>query len=137
MEKFKDTSTSGTFTQEAIGLTASLATINELQKKNGPQHIWNIGQRLIDGLRDIINRHSVEANVFGEPLPPMPRLMFTYSDEKKNKRATDLFFSEIIKRGVFMVEWHMAFVNLSHTEKDIDEALDVCDRVMKIVKEKI
>jgi len=137
MEKFKDTPTSGTFTQEAAGLTASLATINELQQKNGPQHIWNMGQRLIDGLNDIIDRHSVEAKAFGEPLPPMPRLMFTYSDEKKNKIVTDLFFSEIMKRGVFMVEWHMAFINLSHTEKDIDEALEVCDRVMKIVKKTI
>ena len=70
-------------------------------------------------------------------MPPRPRLLFTYPDEEKNKRATDLFFSEIMKRGVFMVEWHMAFINLSHTEKDIDEALDVCDRVIKIVKEAI
>lgn len=46
------------------------------------------------------------------------------------------FFGECIRYGLYFSRWHVAFVNYSHKEKDIDEALDICDFVMGKVKDK-
>jgi glutamate-1-semialdehyde aminotransferase len=44
------------------------------------------------------------------------------------------FFSECIRHGLFLSAWHVGFVNYSHHNKDIDEALDICDFVMAKTK---
>jgi len=41
------------------------------------------------------------------------------------------FYRGAIARGVFMVHWHMLFMNYSHTDADIDEVLNRCRDAMK------
>jgi len=125
--KISETPTAGTFNVEALSMAASLATIRELELRDGPEYLDRLGRRFLDGLKQIIENQGVEADPRPNPLPCMPQLFFTDKDENRRQRLQDAFYGEVIKRGLFFVAWHMSFIMLSHTEADIDEALNICE----------
>ena len=136
MDRFPETPTGGTFNVEALSMAAALATLKELREKNVVDHLWKLGQHLIDGLNKICRDHDMlEAKAYADPVPSMPR--FTWSPDVNNDMshpAHQYFFGECFRYGLFFCPWHVAFINYSHTEKDIDEALDICDYVMAKTK---
>jgi len=136
MQRWDETPTSGTFSIEALSIAAALATIREVKEKNVVQHLWRQGQRLIDGLNEICARHGMEQpKAYADPVPSMPR--FTWKPGRGNDMSDPVhqyFFGQCLRYGLFFCPWHVAFVNYSHTDKDIDEALDICDFVMAKTK---
>ena len=136
MDRFPETPTGGTFNVEALSIAAAIATLKELKEKNVVDHLWKRGQQLIDGLNKICQDHIMEeAKAFADPVPSMPR--FTWTPDIINAMshpAHQYFFSECYRYGLFFCPWHVAFVNFSHTEKDINEVLDICDYVMAKTK---
>ena len=132
MDRFPETPTAGTFSVEALSIAAAASTIREIKEKNVVAHLHKVGQRLIDGLKKIRLDHGMEeVRVYADPVPSMIR--FTWAPDGGNDcdhPAHHYFFSECFRYGLFFCPWHVAFVNYSHTEKDIDEALDICDFAM-------
>ncbi|HBR19826.1 MAG: hypothetical protein A2Y13_12840 [Planctomycetes bacterium GWC2_45_44] len=138
MEGMTKTPTIGTFSVEALSITAALATLKELKEKNVVEHLWRVGQRLIDGLNQICRDYNMDGPVaFADPVPSIFR--FTWDPKMGNNcthPAHNYFFGECIRYGLFFSNWHVGFVNYSHSNKDIDEALDICDFVMAKTKRK-
>lgn len=135
MERWNETPTSGTFSVEALSIAASNATLREIQEKDVVSHLWKMGQRLIDGLNKICRDHGMEeAQAFADPVPSMPRFTWSPGKGHSDHPAHEYFFSECMKYGLFFSSWHVGFVNYSHTSRDIDEALDICDFVMGRIK---
>jgi len=138
MEEWRSTPSSGTFFVEGLSIAASIATLRELKEKNVVPHLYKMGQRLIDGLQRIIDDHQMsEPKVYADPVPSMPR--FTWHPNEGNKSehpAHNYFFEQCIRHGLFFCPWHVTFVNFSHTESDIDEALEICDFAMDKTKRK-
>jgi len=136
MEKITETSTAGTFSVEALAIAAAVATLKEFKEKNVVAHLWKVGQRLLDGLTEICQRYGIEkVKAYPDPVPSMPRLSWkpgapTIVDDPVHQ----YFFAECIRYGLFFCSWHVAFVNFSHQNRDIDEALDICDFVMAKTK---
>lgn len=132
MERIMETPTSGTFCVEALSIAASVETLKELKEKNVISHLYKMGHRLIDGLNKICQDHKMdEPLAYPDPVDPIIR--FTWQPSAGNNcqhPAHQYFFSECFRYGLFFCPWHVAFVSYSHTEKDIDEALDICDFVM-------
>jgi glutamate-1-semialdehyde aminotransferase len=132
----------GTFSVEGLSLAASLATLKEIKNNNVVPHLYKMGQRLIDGLNDIFQKYGMhEARAYGDPVPSMPRLQWregTIANGVQLIKDEDFhfFFSELLKHGVYLSSWHVAFMNFSHQEKDVDEALEICDYVMGLTKQK-
>ena len=137
MEYMPKTPNSGTFASEALSITASLATLKEFKEKDVPAHMAKIGQRLINGLNDIIVRHKMEGIVaYGDPVPAMPRLEWKESKELSNHQARNYFSNQCYRYGLFFHKWHVAFIMYSLKEKDVDQSLDICDMAMKKTKKK-
>ena len=134
MEQIINNATPGTFNVEALSIAAAIATVQELREKDVPSHLMRMGQRLIDGLNEIANRYGIEAKAFPDPIAAMPNFRFTHPDKDTAKRAHTAFYSEVIRRGLFLSDWHMGFTCFSHQEQDIDQALDICDSVLKSLK---
>lgn len=137
MDKMAETPTAGTFSVEAVGLTASLATINELEQRNVPAHLEKLGVRFIDGFNKIAVGTDVEAEARPVPTPCMPQIFFTDSREEKRKKAHEAFFQGVMRRGLFLSGWHQAFIMASHTEAAIDEALNICADAMDDAKKAV
>lgn len=138
MDKFLETPTAGTFSVEALSVAASLATIREITERNVVAHLWKQGQRLIDGLEKICLAHGMEEpKAFPDPVPSMPRFTWHPNEGNKCEHPDHIFFFEQCCRyGLFFCSWHVAFVNYSHRNKDIDEALEICDFVMAKTKKR-
>jgi glutamate-1-semialdehyde 2,1-aminomutase len=135
MELMAQTPNSGTFANEALSMTASLVTLKEFKEKDVPGHMAKMGQRLIDGLNNIVTDHKMDGPIaYGDPVSAMPR--FTWEEGKVlfDNPVQNYFFSQCYRYGLFFHPWHVAFVNYSHTEKDIDQALEICDFAMEKTK---
>lgn len=136
MEQWWETPTAGTFSVEALSIAAAAATLEELREKRVVAHLWKMGQRLIDGLTQICESHGMEEpKAYADPVPSMPR--FTWHPGEGNRcdhPAHQYFFSQCFRYGLFFCPWHVAFVSYSHKERDIDEALGICDFVMAKTK---
>ncbi len=147
MDAVVQTTVSATYFPSTLGISAALATIDVMEKKDVINHLWCIGRELADGLRSIVAQKKVTAHIMGES--PMPFLVF--GDSKNYERlwyeeiyrngdpGTDkdrllmyTFFNETIKRGVFFHPRHHWFTCFSHTEKDVEQTLEVADQCLDI-----
>ena len=146
------TTISGTYFPSTFGIAAALATIQELEDTNAIDHMWKIGKQLSDGLKDLIESRKVKAEVIGVPI--MPFLIFgDKADYKKtwyekiyeegdpgteeDKRLTNVFYSETIKRTVFFHPRHHWFSCLSHTDEDVKKTLQVAEQALDIAKKSV
>ena len=138
MEAMATTPSVGTFSVEAMGVTASLETLREMKEKNVVGHLWNVGQRFIDGLNQICKIYQIdEMKAEADPVPSV--FKFAWNSQLANNYKEPIpnyFFGECLRYGLFLSPWHVGFVNYSHSNKDIDEALDICDFVMAKTKRK-
>ena len=132
MATFDQTPTAGTFSQEALSIAASLATLKELDEKPVVEHLYKMGQRLIHGLQRICLEHDMERpKAYPDPVPSMPR--FTWHPDDGNRSDDPVhqyFFEQCFRYGLFFCPWHVAFMNYSHRNRDIDRALEICDFAM-------
>lgn len=142
MDEMPKAGIAGTFSVEGLSLAAARTTLSEIKTKNVVEHIHAMGQRFIDGLNEICARHGrSESRAYGDPVPSMPRLQWREGSvvagiQHIPDEDCDYFFSELYRYGLFFSKWHVGFINYSHQEKDIDEALEICDFAMAKTKAK-
>ncbi len=119
----------GTFNGNAIACAAGLATLAELRKPGIYQRLFATGARLRDGLAAAVARSGLAAQVSGEP--PVFDLFFTdrpvvdyratlTADRDRIKR----FNQELVRRAVVKAV-NKIYVSLAHTERDVDETVDI------------
>ena len=48
-----------TFGGDAISLAGALATIKVMQEKNVMEHVWRLGQIMLDGIKASVEKHGV------------------------------------------------------------------------------
>jgi glutamate-1-semialdehyde-2,1-aminomutase len=113
---------SATFFPNTFPMVAALATIKEIQDKNGIEFMWKQGTRLVKGFENLINDYGIEAKMIG--LPVIPMLKITYNNPEKNETAKNIFFSDAIGKGIFLHPSHHWFLSLAHTDKDVDDTLN-------------
>jgi glutamate-1-semialdehyde 2,1-aminomutase len=118
---------SATYHGDTASMAAALATLAILDRECVPDHLWRLGERLIEGLNEAAGRHGVSAIAYGEPLPPMPFLRFTDPDAARNDRVRAAFFAEVLARGILLHPRHLWFISQAHRDEDIDRTLECCD----------
>jgi len=147
---------SATFAPGKLGMVAALETIKQLEDKSVMDHLHYVGQKLCDGLKDLIENKNVKAAVYG--MPQLPFLMFgdkeintamlnsqsmvaavnvgssasANKEVEKAKRMTELFYSETVKRGIFFHPGHHWFTCYSHTDEDIKKTLKASEESLDI-----
>jgi glutamate-1-semialdehyde aminotransferase len=119
MEPSADVWVAATFHGELTGCAAAMATLDEMEEKDGVRTLWRRGERLAEGLLQVMREASVEATMLG--MGPMPLLRFAEGQEELSTR----FYSECVQRGVYFSPGHVWFLCLSHTDDVIDETLNV------------
>ena len=122
---------SATYHGETASMAAALATLDFVEQHPVAEHVWQLGERLINGLNELAARNGVPALAFGEPLPPMPFLRFTVGDAALNERVKAAFYRAVFARGVLLHPRHLWFVSYAHTQSDIDRTLSVADAALR------
>jgi len=109
----------GSFWCSAVSMAAAVATLDELERIDGPARMRAMGLRLRDGIA--AQAASVGIGVRQSGPPQMPTLLF---DDDPDFKKGELFTREALKRGVFLHPKHNMFLSTAHTEADIDFALE-------------
>ncbi len=125
-ERFREAATqvftTGSFWCGAVPMAAAVATLTELRRIDGPEHMRAMGQRLRDGLAERARHHGVAIDQSG-PVQ-MPTVLFDGDVEWKRGFA---FCAEVLRHGAYMHPKHNMFLSCAHTAADIDRVLDAAD----------
>lgn len=143
MERFaRDVNHSGTFNSNVISMAATAASLKELQKDDGAvyRHMEQIGQSLIDGIREIAARLDKPLLVQG--LPTAFHLSFTelpaikeYRDYAQHcdKERYGNFVLAMLKQGVRLVGRGIWYISAAHTPAHVDKTLAAVETALKEV----
>ncbi len=118
---------SATYHGDTAAMAAALAVLDFVDWHDVADHVWNLGQELIEGLNRLAAKHRVPALALGEPLPPMPFLKFMAEDPQLNELLRSTFYREVLARGVLLHPRHLWFVSYSHSPDDIRRTLTIAD----------
>jgi glutamate-1-semialdehyde 2,1-aminomutase len=120
----------GSFWCSAVSMAAAIATLDELERIDGPRVMRDLGQRFRDGIAKQAAEAGVAVRQSGPP--QMPTILF----ENDSDFATgERFSAEALKRGVYLHPRHNMFLSAAHTVDDIDFALEVTREAFAALKE--
>ena len=109
---------SSTMAGEALSLAAAKACLNIFEKEDVVGHLWRQGKRMWEGLNGIFKQHELGIRTVGF----FPAMSFEF-DSNTLKEA---FARAAFRNGVSLYTV-VGYVNYSHKDKDIDEALERLD----------
>jgi glutamate-1-semialdehyde aminotransferase len=122
----------GTNSGNTVGITAALATMREAKKVHASEKIWDLGERMVHGIRGLIDIYGIDAEIGS--LPPMPYLTFKHDNRDIKRRITTRYLSSLIQKGIFMPLEHCFFISYSHSMDDIDTTLNCIEDSFKLIK---
>ncbi len=127
----------GTLTGNPVSAAAGLAALRVLERPGTYEEWGRKASMLRRGLTEAGRRHGLPFRVLGEG----PILQVVFSDREEFASADDLsqidhartlrFYYELIGNGVLALPKSKIYVSPAHTDEDIQQTLDVVDRVLK------
>ena len=129
----KDVFISSTFFPNSLEMAASLKCIEILERENVIESIWERGEVFLEKLNEIKEKHNAPITVSG--IPPMPFITFDKADDKYKARRTE-FYTQTIRKGLFVQPYHHWYICHRHTEEDLNYARKCIDEAMEYVMEK-
>jgi glutamate-1-semialdehyde 2,1-aminomutase len=131
----------GTFNGHAVGTAAAIATIEEMESQPVHEHVFALGDRMRNGVRQILDRLGIEAYVAG-----FGSVWTTYFMNREPLNYTDLMDNDadfyvayrrkLVERGIFKMPMNLKrnHISYSHTEEHIDSTLQTIEDVLKELK---
>lgn len=126
---------SSTFFPNSLEMAAALKTIEILEREQALDKLWRRGEAWLADVGEIVERSGVPADLSG--IPPMPFITFPTDPDKKYKRRRVLFYTEVIRRGVFLQPFHHGYIMARHTEADLQRVAQVIEDALKVVRKEI
>jgi len=131
----KEVFVSSTYFPNSLEMVAALKTIEILERDRVLDQIREKGQRFLDRLHQVITESGVLAQVSG--IPQMPFITFPEDpkDPAKTYRARRTrFYTEVIRRHVFLQPYHHGYICFRHTDADLDAAVTAVAEALAEVK---
>ena len=126
---------SSTFFPNSLEMVAALKTIEILEREQVLDKLWARGQKLLDRLGRVVAASGVLCTLSG--IPPMPFITFETDPEKKYKDRRTLFYTEVIRRGVFLQPYHHGYICYRHTDEELDKVVGAVEESLAEVRRKI
>jgi glutamate-1-semialdehyde 2,1-aminomutase/spore coat polysaccharide biosynthesis protein SpsF len=122
MEVLDDVFFSGTHGGEALSLAAARATLDVLQAEPVHDHLWRLGRRLADGVREQVTRHGLQDWVtVGGAAPWTLVLVREPHPGDGGLPAKSLVQQEMLRRGVLYNGSN--FISYAWEDGDVDEVV--------------
>ncbi len=116
---------SSTFFPNSLEMVAALTTIDILERENVCESIWLRGVDFLKKLETVVSGYGIGACISG--IPPMPYITFSKDSQGIYKKRRKYFFTECIRRGLFMQPYHHSYIAHRHTDADLIAAIDIID----------
>jgi glutamate-1-semialdehyde aminotransferase len=128
MQIFDEIFFSGTFGGDAVALAACKATIQEIERGNVFEHVWDFGGRLSRGIRERIERYGLDGTIGLVGYDARSIMTFPHEDEAEMRLRRSFFMQECHKEGLLFFGVHLP--TASHGDDELEFTLAVYDRVM-------
>ena len=125
---------SSTFFPNSDGYIAALKTIEILERDNVLDNIWEKGGRFLKKIQGILNKYDVGAELSG--VAPMFFITFKRDKTETHRAKRDDFYTQLIRKGIFLTPHHHGYICYRHTEQDLDIAAKAIDESLAYVNEK-
>ena len=129
----------GTYNAHPVSMAATVATLQTLAGGKVHSAIEVQGQRLIDGMTRIFERHRIPARIQGFPTIfhvafGVDRAIETFRDTFRIDRARYIrFTTALLERGVRALERGAWFLSSEHDQAVIDRTLEIVEDAAKVV----
>lgn len=130
----KEVFLSSTFFPNSDAQVAALATINFLQKYNVLEEIERKGKMFAEKVEEVIQNSGVSAEFSGAPW--MPYITFPADEKKLYKELRNEFYTQLIRRNVFLQPYHHGYICYRHSDTDLIKAVDMIAESFAEVKKK-
>lgn len=131
----KEVFISSTFFPNSLEMVAAMKTIEILERDKVCDKIWERGTKFLKDLGDVIKRSKLPISVSG--IPPMPFLTFDKDETGLYKERRKRFFTESIRRNLFIQPYHHWYICYRHTDKDLARALEVVEESLEVVAKEL
>lgn len=121
---------SSTYAGDLLAISAALKTIEIIKKRKVNSYILSLGQKLKDGLNQVIKDNGIDAACEG--LPHKTFLVFKDTAGVSAKVIETIFRQECFARGIFL--GYGQFISFSHTEKDIRVSIEAAKEALGVIK---
>lgn len=119
---------SSTFFPNSLEMVAAMKTIEILERDKVIDDIWTRGQVFLDNTTKLVRESGVPASVSG--IPPMQYITFDKVDEKYKERRA-FFYTQTIRRGLFIQPFHHGYICYRHTDADLKTALNAIGEALE------
>ena len=116
---------SSTFFPNSLEQTAALKTIAMLERDNILDKIRTKGQLFADKVTALIARSKVPCTLSGAPW--MPFITFGKDDKGHYKDLRTAFYTQLIRRGVFLQPYHHGYIAYRHSDADLNQAANMIE----------
>lgn len=127
MEDFKAVTVSSTYGGETLSLAAAKATIETYRAQNVTEHLWQQGTNLVSGANILFRQHGLPIRFKG--MSPCPVLTYDVEQQESIATLSEQLFRAAYRNGVSF--YTVSYVNFSHSDMDVSEALGRLDRACK------
>lgn len=124
-----------TFGGETLSLAAGLATLKKLQKKPVIETIRMQGEKLLIGLKDMIEKYQCNQFLSVSGHPAWSFLLIQDTPFYSMWEIKTLFMQEMLERGILTFGTHN--MSFSHNDADIAKLLSAYDEVLPIMKDAV
>jgi glutamate-1-semialdehyde aminotransferase len=121
---------SSTFFPNSLEMVAAMKCLDILEREKTLDTIWERGTRFLEELERLVADSGVPVTVSG--IPPMPFLTFDRVDSHYKARR-ERFYTETIRRGLFIQPFHHWYICAGHTEADLARALQIIREALAVV----
>jgi glutamate-1-semialdehyde aminotransferase len=109
---------SSTFFPNSLAQVAAMKTIEILERDNVLEVVQQKGKRFGERVSKIIEDSGIPAEFSGAPW--MPYITFIPDEEKRYKKYRNEFYTQLIRRKVFLQPYHHGYIAFRHTEEDLE-----------------
>ena len=121
---------SSTFFPNSLSYVAALKTIEIMQRDNVLETIWEKGRYFMDGIQKQLDKHKVATNLNG--IPPMMFITFDKNESGSYKAKRKDFYTQLIRRKVFLQPYHHGYICYRHTTEDMDYTINAIGEALGI-----
>ncbi len=121
---------SSTFFPNSLEMAAAMKCLDILERDKVIDDIWTRGAKFLKDLEAIAAASKVPVQVSG--IPPMPYLTFDKVDGSYKERR-HMFYTETIRRGLFIQPFHHWYISGRHTDADLAKALSAITESLELV----
>jgi glutamate-1-semialdehyde 2,1-aminomutase len=142
LERFNTTATgdvtfAGTTNGSGVAMAAAAATLAELESGALHEHVFALGERMRDGLRQIAEEIGVPVVVSGYGslyvMLFMEGPLHSYDDVQRNDHELFVAYrKELVRRGVFEMPENIGrnHISCAHSASDVDRSLEIASEAL-------